>query len=103
MSQGEMKSYFKGKLFEINYRMAIHEGDANRRLASEAIKILLLPSNEVPDSFKTEFKKLTQLIEETLKDISAPGLTPIRLKNIQNRTASKYIKLLIDIEYEVRT
>lgn len=101
MPQGETKSYFKGKLFEINYRMAIHEGNANRRLASEAIKILILPRIEVPDSYKKEFVKLTQLIEETLKDLSAQGLTPIRLKNIQNRTASKYIKLLIDIEDEL--
>jgi hypothetical protein len=97
-----MKSYFKGKLSDINYRMAIHEGDANRRLASEAGKILLLPQNEVPESHKNEFKKLTQLIEDTLKNLSAPGLTPIKLKKIQNRTAAKYIKLLIDIGDELR-
>jgi len=47
-----MRNYFIGKLFDINYRMAIHEGNANRRLASEAIKILLLPSNEVPDLYR---------------------------------------------------
>jgi hypothetical protein len=103
MPQGEMRSYFTGKLFEINYRMAIHEGDANHRLASESIKILLLPPNEVPDTFKKDFIKLRQLIEETIKNTSAPGLIPIRIKKIQNRTASKYIKLLIDIEYQLRT
>jgi hypothetical protein len=30
-----MKLYFLEKLSNINYRIAIHEGDANRRLASE--------------------------------------------------------------------
>lgn len=33
-----MKNYFYSKLFEINYRMAIHAGNANQRLASEAPK-----------------------------------------------------------------
>lgn len=92
-----MKNYFIGKLFDINYRMAIHEGNANRRLASEAIEIHLLPSNEVPDLYKKEFIKLRSLIEETLKNLSAPGLTPIKLGNIKCCTASKYIKLLINI------
>ena len=35
-----MKNYFYSKLFDINYRIAIHEGNANQRLASEAPKIL---------------------------------------------------------------
>ena len=89
--------YFISKLFDINYRMAIHEGDANRRLASEAVKILLLSSSEVPERHKNEFNKLRQLIEETIKGLSVPGLTPTKLKSIRNSTASKYIKLLIDI------
>ena len=78
--------------------MAIHEGDANRRLASEAQKLLLLPPNEVPEHYKSEFDKLRQLIEETIRNLSAPGLIPIKLGKIRNSTASKYIKLLIDIQ-----
>ena len=38
-----MKQYYLGKLSDLNFRMAIHEGDANRRLASEIDKILLMP------------------------------------------------------------
>jgi hypothetical protein len=53
-----MRGYFAGELFDINYRMAIHEGDANRRLASEAIRILLLPTDEVPSKYRKQFKKL---------------------------------------------
>jgi len=92
-----MKNYFIGKLFDINYRMAIHEGNANRRLASEAIKINLLPSNEVPDLYKKEFTKLRRLVDDTIKNLPVPGQTPTKLGNIRNSTASRYIKLLIDI------
>ena len=97
-----MSIYLVEKLSDINRRMALHEGDANRRLASEAIKILLLPSSKVPDLYKKEFIKLRNLASETIKNLPAPGLTPTKLGNIQNRTASKYIKLLIDILYHVR-
>jgi len=82
--------------------MATHEGDANRRLASEAVKILILPSNEVPCSYRKEFSKLRKLVEDTIRDLSSPGLTPTRLRGIGNRTAAKYIKLLIDIEESLR-
>ena len=95
---GKMKIYFISKLSEINYRMSVHEGTANRRLASEAIKILLLPPNEVPEYRKNEFNKLRKLIEDTIKNLSTPGLTPTKLGNIHNSTAVKYIKLLIDIQ-----
>lgn len=97
-----MKSYFLEKLFSINYRMATHEGDANRRLASQAVKILLLPSSKVPHSYKKEFSKLRKLVKDTIRDLSSPGLTPTRIRGIRNRTAAKYIKLLIDIEESLR-
>lgn len=82
--------------------MATHEGDANRRLASQAAKILLLPSNEVPCSYRKEFLKLRKLAEDTIRDLSSPGLTPTRIRGIRTRTAVKYIKLLIDIEESLR-
>ena len=74
--------------------MAIHEGDANRRLASEAYKILLLSKSEVPLKYKKQFSELVYLIELTIGRLPAKGLTPIKLGRIQNRTATKYIKLL---------
>lgn len=97
-----MKQYFLEKLFDINYQMAIHEGNASRRLASKAVKILLLSPDEVPSLYRKEFLKLHDIIKHTLKNLSAPGLTPIRLQGVGNITAVKYIKLLIDIEYSLR-
>ncbi len=89
-----MKDYFIGKLSAINFRMATHEGDANRRLASEAYKILLLPKTEVPEKYQKQFSELIQLIHLTIGRLPEKGLTPIKLGRIHNRTAVKYIKLL---------
>jgi tRNA U34 5-carboxymethylaminomethyl modifying enzyme MnmG/GidA len=89
--------YFMEKLSGINYRISIHEENANRRLASEAINIALLPKNDVPKKFKAKFAELIELIENTYKKM-IPGLNPTKLGNIQNRTAARYIKLLIDMQ-----
>jgi len=97
-----MKQYFLEKLFDINYQMAIHEGNASRRLASKATKILLLSPDEVSSLYREEFLKLHDIIKHTFKDLSAPGLTPIRLQGVGDRTAVKYIKMLLDIEYSLR-
>jgi len=88
-----------GKLSIINYKIAIHEGDANRKLASQAVQILykLFPS-EVPKKYRKEFEELINLIEKTLNNIHQAGLHPARIEGIRNSTASKYIKLLIEIE-----
>lgn len=96
-----MKEYFLSKLSDINYKMATHEGNANRRLASQSKNILLLPSNEVSLKHHEKFHELKKLIEETIKNQLEPSLTPTRLLRIQNRTALKYIGLLLDIEDEV--
>lgn len=98
---GKLKSYFSGKLFDINYRIAVHEGDANHRLASEAIKIKWLPSSEVPLKYKKKYDMLIALITNTIKGLPAPGLKPTRLRGIRNATAAKYIKMLIDIQYSL--
>jgi len=98
-----MKNYFYSKLFDINYRIAIHEGNASQRLASEAPKILfqLAPNYRlVPDQYKDRFTKLITLIKDTLT--GSEGRIPSRIKGIQNRTAAKYIKLLIDIDESLR-
>ena len=97
-----MIHYFNGKLGIINYNMAIHEGNANRRLASQAENIYRLPQSAVPENYKKEYSKLHTLIESTLDKINVPGLIPVRLNKIKNSTASKYIKLLWEIEDELK-
>jgi len=92
-----MKGYSLEKVSDINYRIATHEEDANRRLASEAVKILLLPENVLPIEYRKEFSKLKLLIQSTIQS-SPPGLIPVRLGKIRKSTAVKYIKLLIDIQ-----
>ena len=77
--------------------MALHQGDANRRLAYQANDILAqLHTTFVPKKYKKEFTKFISLIDATVAD--AEGRVPIRIKGIQNRTAVKYIKLLREIE-----
>lgn len=97
-----ISSYLEGKLFDINYRMATHEGNANRRLASEAAKIRLLAETEVPKHYRKEFRKLLRLIENTFRQLPASGLTPTSIRNIYNVTAAKYIKMLLDMQYYIQ-
>ena len=51
-----MKDYFLSKLSIINYRMSIHGGDANRRLASQVVEIYykLLSAEEVPNEYRKD-------------------------------------------------
>jgi len=96
-----MKNYFLGKLTDINYSMAIHDGNANRRLGRYAKKVLLLPRDNVPTKYLPEFDKLIQLIEETYRSNPEHGLTPVRIMSIRNSTAARYIKMLLDMEHEL--
>ncbi len=100
-------SYFLGKLSDILFRINIHEGTANERLASESKKIIVqLATNtqQVPTQYLDDFQKLIKLIEKTLKKHpNLPLLTPCGLSGIQNRTASRYIKLLLDIQNELES
>ncbi len=94
-----MKNYFFSKLSGINYRIATHEGNANRRLASAAPEILFqLHEPYVPEKYKKDFKKLVSIIEKTAKSLPEGVMTPIRIEGIRNRTAAKYIQLLLDIQ-----
>lgn len=98
-----MKNYFIGKLFTINYQIAIHEGNANRRLASQMPQILfqLVPNkNIVPEKYQNQFNKFIELVDSTVED--SDGRVPVRIKSVQNKTAVKYIKLLIDIQEHFR-
>lgn len=85
--------YFASKLSFVNYTMAVHEGDANRRLASESINIILIDSRIVPINYRKDFLKLQQVVKKTLARIHNDR-TPHKLDGIRNSTAAKYIKLL---------
>jgi hypothetical protein len=96
-----MLNYFFGKLSVINYEMAIHEGSANQRLASQAVQILyqLSPmADNIPEKYRKKFDELIHKIEETIKNLPVQGLTPTKIDRIYNITAAKYIRLLIEIE-----
>lgn len=93
-------TYLIEKLTEINYKMSIHEGTANQRLASKSVEILFL-EGKIPEEYRKQFNKLIIIIKKTLKNIDYPRV-PCRLKGIYNKTAVKYIKLLIDIEEDCK-
>lgn len=95
-----MKHYFLAKLSDLNFRMAIHEGDANRRLASEIDKLLLLRGSPIPERYKERFDKLQKLIDDALLPLKDSGLRPSKFHSIRSRTAAKHIKLLIMIEHQ---
>jgi hypothetical protein len=94
-----MKAYFIEKVSAINYRIALDENGANSRLANEARNILLLPQADVPEKYKNEFSKLMDMINTSIENLPVSGLGLSRFNHIYNKTAVKYIKLLIDIEH----
>lgn len=67
----DVKHYLFGKLSEINYRMAVHEADANRRLASEGLSLLIIPTSAVPARFQKQFSKLRALIEDAYARVTS--------------------------------
>jgi hypothetical protein len=82
--------------------MAIHPGDANRRLASEISAIMKIPPYALPAKYQRGFNQLQQLIEETVRRLPEPELRPTHLGRIQNRTAVRFIKMLIALEYDLK-
>lgn len=98
-----MRNYLLSKLSSINHQMAIHEGDAKERLAAYSSGILLLPKGEVPSKFQKDFDKLSKLLKETYASYSnlPPGYI-ISFGRMRRSTASRYIELLWDIEWELR-
>ena len=93
----QINRYFLSKLCEINYRMSVHEGDANRRLASEAENIVLFPAADVPMRFRKSFEEMKKTLNDALADVRFP-FTLSKIQSIRNSTAAKYLKLLIDIQ-----
>jgi hypothetical protein len=97
---GKTSTYFRGKLFDINYAIGIHEGTAKRRLRSLAPKILFqLSETEVPSPFRKEFHELLALLKNSSRTnlLRAKGLRT--LTTIQNVTAAKYIKMMLDMQH----
>jgi hypothetical protein len=92
------KDYFFSILKLVNRSMAVHEGDANRRLASESANIIRIDQNIIPSQDKKEFEKLIEIIKKTLAGITFSDREPYRIDGIRNTTAVKYIKLLWQIE-----
>jgi hypothetical protein len=99
---GKQMQYTLTKLSEINYRMAIHKGDANQRLTSEAENIINLILHEIPTDYRSHFDKLTDILTMTLNDRKSFLLKPYKIYGIRNETCSKYLALLIDIEDSLR-
>jgi hypothetical protein len=94
--------YLLEKLSEINRRMAIHQADAKGRLASECENLLLLGSNGVPERYSKDFNELLSRIKLTIESLPVPGMTPIKIVGTTNRTAIKYIELLINVEESLK-
>ncbi len=102
-SKPKILDYYLGKLAQINYRIATHPESANTRLASQAYQILVIAPLQVPAKYKREFTSLIKLVDESCIDAQklGKGLQPYKLNGIRNSNAAKYIKLLIDIEYDL--
>ena len=96
------KNYFISILTLLNHNMAVHEGDANRRLASESTNILRIDQNIIPSQYKKDFEKLREIIKKTLVNITFSDREPYRLDGIRNSTAVKYIKLLWQIQDSIK-
>lgn len=94
------KQYFLGKLSHINYSVAIHPGDAKSRLGSHALLVFLIDIDVIPSSYKKDFITLVKIIKD--ENLTNPTGMRISFHGKRNSTIAKFIKLLIDIEYQIR-
>jgi hypothetical protein len=85
---GKEHSFSVGKLSEINYRIACHEGDACQRLASEGAKISLFATAEIPERYRAQFKGWKSTVSESLRGLPEPGLVPSKIKGIRSDIAA---------------
>lgn len=94
------KQYFLGKLSHLNYCVAIHPGDAKSRLGSQALLVFLIDIDVIPKLYKKEFMALVKIIkDENLTNSLGMGIS---FHGKRNSSIAKFIKLLIDIEYQIR-
>ena len=94
------KQYFLSKLSHLNYSVATHPGDAKSRLGSQATYLFLISIDVIPEHFKKDFNVLIKLIKDE-NQINSVGMG-IRFLGKKNTSIVKFIKLLIDIENEIR-
>jgi len=88
-----MINYYLGKLAAANYQIAIHPGAANERLTSQVDRILILSSEIIPEEYRRDFSVLIKRINE-----SYGSRPPHKIYGMRNKTAARYIKLLLDIQ-----
>ena len=95
-----MSDYYLSKLARINYKIAIHPESANIRLTSQMDAILVIAPTVIPEQYRKQFQALVNLIGTSYEKAEhlGKGVHPYKLEGIYNNTASKYIKLLLDIE-----
>jgi len=94
------KQYFLGKLSHLNYSVAIHPGDAKSRLGSHAKSVFLIYIDVIPKLYKKEFMTLVKIIKH--ENLTNPHGLGISFHGKRNSSIAKFIKLLIDIEYQIR-
>lgn len=94
------KQYFLGKLSHLNYTVSIHPGDAKSRLGSQALNVLLISVDVIPEYYKKDYKMLIKLIKD--ENSTKPDGMGFSFQGKRNTTIAKFIKLLIDIEFQIR-
>lgn len=94
------KTYFLGKLSDINLRMQEHPGDAKRRLASESLNINRLESGILREDHQ---KELNNIKERLMKGIQphTSGTIPTHIKGMSNSAAAEIIAKLKLFESEL--
>jgi hypothetical protein len=92
------KDYFLDKLKFINRSMAVHIGDANRRLASEAQNISLIDEHLIPVNHREDFLKIQKVVRNALKNHNSDYYELYKIDGIRNSTAVKYIEKLWYLE-----
>lgn len=98
-----IKQYFLGILSDINYRISIHEGNAKSRLGRYAVEVSARFSKEViSEYYLKDYEKLLKIISDERKLYPYINNTHISFLGKRNTTIVKYIKLLIDIENDLR-
>lgn len=97
--------YINEKLSDAIFILTTHEGDARTRLAQILPKLILLTPSSFPNELQEDVKWIKSKIEQgiayrnNLIDKNIPP--PSKLIGIRNSTASKVIKKLLYVQYEI--
>lgn len=90
-----MKTYFRTKMSDVILTLTIHEGDARTRLANVFPKLLVLPTNVLPDHLQRKFDEVMRKLKIGCAT-SVPGTSVAKVGGIKNSTASKMISDLVE-------